>query len=105
MSVTHASQQPAAVSRSTPTESDGDVNYHRTLAEQRKAFDEWRTELRTMADDVAEVTAWLLTNIEPLRTVNRRTTSYGHKHTVERALRGQRRADRRRDHRRVPVRA
>jgi len=61
-------------------------NYHRTLAEQRKAFDEWRTELRTMADDVAEVTAWLLTNIEPLRTVNRRTTSYGHKHTVERAI-------------------
>ena len=53
---------------------------------KRRQFVEWRTELRTTADDVTEVTAWLVANIEPLRTVNRRATSYSYRHTVERAI-------------------
>lgn len=61
-------------------------DFHRTRAERLATFERWRTELRAAAADVATVSAWLLANIEPIRTVNRRTTSYGIKHTVERSL-------------------
>lgn len=45
-----------------------------------------RVELRASADDVGEVTSWLLANIAPVRTINRNWTSYQHKHMVERVI-------------------
>lgn len=60
--------------------------FHKTFDERRAAFARSRAELRASADDVAEVTAWLLENIGPTRTVNRDRSSYGHKHMVENVL-------------------
>ncbi|MCR6706628.1 MAG: hypothetical protein NVV66_18710 [Cellulomonas sp.] len=60
--------------------------FHKTREERLAAFARGRAELRASADDVAEVTTWLLANIAPIRTVNRVWTSYQHKHMVERVI-------------------
>lgn len=64
----------------------GSGAFHKTREERLAAFVSGRAELRASADQVAEVTAWLLANIAPIRTINRDWTSYQHKHMVERVI-------------------
>lgn len=88
LQATEPERQLAAVMPREPLLNNNGMGYgsfHRTKAERLEAFEEWRTELRAATDIVEQVSAWLLANIEPIRTINRRTTSYGIKHTVERA--------------------
>lgn len=62
--------------------------FARTAQERRVNFAQWRAELRTRAEHVDEIRAWLVQSIEPRRTMNRDTGSYGLKHLAENELGG-----------------
>lgn len=60
--------------------------YSGTLQERRDRFDRWRTELRSRADHVEKVRAWLVENVDPRKTVNPAAGSYSLKHIAEELL-------------------
>ncbi|WP_125778368.1 hypothetical protein [Antribacter gilvus] len=62
--------------------------YPGTPQERRERFELWRTELRSSAENVARVRAWLEQNIERRKTINADAGSYGLKHFAEKVLGG-----------------
>ena len=55
-------------------------------AERRARFEENRQQLRNSAERVAATVEWLRQNVEPIKTINRKHTSYGIKHIAEKDI-------------------
>lgn len=55
-------------------------------AERREVFEQNRQWLRDSAERVAATIEWLRENVEPIKTINRKHTSYGIKHIAEKDI-------------------